>query len=84
MMRLLKNTHTHTQHTGSDIGVAPIRLVSGAGSYEGRVEILIQGQWGTICDDYWDTQDAEVVCRQLGFLADGAQALSFAHFGEVW
>ena len=69
--------------SGSEEGPAPIRLVNGDVEGEGRVEILIQGEWGTICDDSWGDDDARVVCRQLGYQATGAEALSFAHFGEV-
>ncbi|XP_063969960.1 uncharacterized protein LOC129282496 [Lytechinus pictus] len=42
-----------------------IRLYGGSGSYEGRVEVRVDGRWGTVCNDTWDTQDASVLCREL-------------------
>uniref|UniRef100_A0A8C1PFQ0 Neurotrypsin n=1 Tax=Cyprinus carpio TaxID=7962 RepID=A0A8C1PFQ0_CYPCA len=59
----------------------PVRLVGGENEREGRVEILVAGQWGTVCDDGWTDRDAEVVCRQLGY-SGLAKARVMAYFGE--
>ena len=58
-----------------------IRLVGGTSQYEGRVEVYRNRQWQTVCDDSWDINEAQVVCRQLGY-GSAVSALSRAYFGQ--
>jgi len=46
-----------------------LRLVGGNIENEGRVEICVNNQWGTVCDDLWGSAEARVVCLQLGYSA---------------
>ena len=55
-----------------------IRLIGGSNSYEGRVEICNNNAWGTVCDDFWGTSDANVACRQLGYSDTGMYKMHLA------
>ena len=50
-------------------GNGDIRLMNGGHQYEGRLEVCINNQWGTVCDDFWksNSNNARVACRQLGY-----------------
>ena len=46
-----------------------VRLIAGDDATEGSVEYCHDNEWRSVCDDFWDRKDANVVCRQLGYTA---------------
>ena len=64
-----------------------VRLADGGVPYRGRVEINVNGTWGTVCSSSWNIKNAEVVCRMLNF-STPIYVSKYSVFGEgrgpVW
>ena len=60
-----------------------VRLADGVAVNEGRVEVCVNGQWGTVCDDNWGEADARVVCNQLGLPSDCKQTLQYVAWSII-
>ena len=64
-----------------------VRLVNGPTNYEGRVEVYHNGVWGTVCDDGWNLNNAQVVCSELNYgrtIAARPGAYYGRGSGQIW
>ncbi|XP_053697382.1 protein bark beetle [Sabethes cyaneus] len=57
---------TDLESTEPQVPKVPVRLVGGASDHEGRLQIYLEGRWGTVCDYGWTMINAALVCHQLG------------------
>lgn len=57
-----------------------MRLAGGSSNQEGIVEVCRNEEWGRVCDDEWDINEATVVCRQLGLPEEGKLTESVATY----
>lgn len=67
--------------TGPSFSDGDVRLVGSSFPAEGRVEIYHLGSWGTICDDHFGIEEANVICRQLKHSLGAQYWYHNAHFG---
>lgn len=74
------NNCGHSEDIAVSCAKNEIRLVNGHGSYTGRLEILQNGTWGTVCDDNFSDEEARVICRTFGLKY--GKALPRAYFGS--
>lgn len=69
--------------SGGECKHGEIRLVNGSSPIEGMIELCIDEQWGTVCNDRFTYVDGLIVCRQLGYSDLGMEWLSDRQAG-LW
>lgn len=72
-----------------EIADIPVRLVNGSTPLEGRVQVFHKGVWGNVCDDNFSNEDAQVVCRSLGYTRGSTEGNGGNHVfgpgnGTIW
>uniref|UniRef100_A0A665VYZ2 SRCR domain-containing protein n=1 Tax=Echeneis naucrates TaxID=173247 RepID=A0A665VYZ2_ECHNA len=67
---------------GKGLNSVHVRLVPGPN--RGRVEVMYNGFWGTVCDDYFDNMDAKVICRMLDFQSASFTFNASPGSGKIW
>ncbi|XP_025100423.1 deleted in malignant brain tumors 1 protein-like isoform X2 [Pomacea canaliculata] len=78
--------YIHSCYHSEDVGVicnsAPIiaKLVDGTSDAGGRLELFVNGQWGTVCDKGFGQEDALVACRMMGFNSSEKTATAVSSF----
>ncbi|XP_061178330.1 deleted in malignant brain tumors 1 protein-like [Saccostrea echinata] len=86
-MKTTPSSKLTTQVTTSKMNIPVVRLVNGRLETEGRIELLHDGKWGTVCDDDFDNLDGDVICKMLGYRGAN-RVFGTAHFsngyGPIW
>ena len=67
----------------SNIGSLNVRLIIGSARH-GRVEVLYDGLWGSVCDDGWSDANAKVVCKQINSAGGIAIPRLGGGSGPIW
>ena len=67
---LEKNKTKYVDFIIIGVTISEIRLADGSGPHEGRVEVRVDNgnEWGTLCDDNWGHEQANAICRYLGYV----------------
>ena len=76
----MKNSLIPFVYIESCTSLGDVRLVGGQQPTEGRVEVCVGGLWGSVCDNHWNLNNAQVVCRQLGYETEGQKTLIIIYY----
>ena len=76
----MRNVFESAAQSTGDLRLVQYGLTSSSYT-SGRLEIYYNGQWGTVCNDFWDSANTGVACRQLGFTGSGLTSWTTSSLG---